>query len=278
MQILDGKAVSQNMLEKLQPQVEKLQPCMAVVMIGDNPASKVYVKNKAKACKKVGITYKEFLFKKSVTQQEVLDTIEKINTDNSIHGLIVQLPLPKHIKVPQILKSIDPQKDVDGFTAYNMGKMLASVDFEDLPPATPGGIIAMLRYYDIDVTGMDVAVIGRSNIVGKPIATMLTNRSATVTVCHSKTKNIHYYTQNADMIVAAVGIPNFVKADMVKNNAIIVDVGINRLEDGTLCGDVDFEDVKQKASYITPVPGGVGLVTIAQLMKNVIRAAERQTA
>ena len=276
MQILDGKATSASILDSLKPKVEELKPCMAVIMVGDNPASKVYVKNKERACEKTGIEYKEFLFPSEATQEEVLAKIDDINNDPSIHGLIVQLPVPKHIEVPEILKSIDPKKDVDGFTAYNTGKMVASPEFEDLPPATPGGMIRMLEEYNIDPSGMNVVVIGRSNIVGKPIATMLTNRSATVTICHSRTKDINFYTQNADMIVAAVGIPKFVKADMVKDGAIILDVGINRDKDGSLCGDVDFEAVKDKCSFITPVPGGVGPMTIAQLMVNVVRAAKRQ--
>lgn len=276
MQILDGKAVSEKILESLKEKAEKLKPCMAVIMVGDSQASKVYVKNKEKACARIGIEYREFLFPTETSEETVLQTIKNINEDSSIHGLIVQLPVPKHISVPKILKAIDPQKDVDGFTAYNTGKMFASVDFENLPPATPGGIIRLLEEYKINPKGMDVVVIGRSNIVGKPIGTMLTNRSATVTICHSQTKDLAFYTKHADMIVAAVGIAKFVTADMVKDGAIIVDVGMNRDNEGKLCGDVDFENIKDKCSYITPVPGGVGPMTIAQLMVNVIRATERQ--
>jgi len=276
MKILDGKLTSQKILESLQADVEKYKPCLAVILIGNNPASATYVKNKEKACERSGVNYKEFKFDDQVTQEEVLKTIDQINQDSSIHGVITQLPVPEHISVPLILKSIDPKKDVDGFTAYNMGKMVASVDFEDLPPATPGGMIRLLKEYNIDVSGMNAVVIGRSNIVGKPIATMLTNRGATVTVCHSRTKDINFYTKNADIIVAAVGRVNFVTADMVKDGAIILDVGINRNDEGKLCGDVDFENVKDKCSFITPVPGGVGPMTIAQLIVNTINAAKKQ--
>jgi len=275
--ILDGKAVSQKILDGLKERAIKLKPCLSVILIGNNPASAVYVRNKEKACEKCGIEYKEFKFDESVSEKEILQTIEKINNDDSIHGLIVQVPVPDHISVPKILKNINPKKDVDGFTAYNIGKMVSSPDFEDLPPATPGGIIRLLEEYKIDVKGMNVVVLGRSNIVGKPIATMLTNRSATVTICHSKTKDISFYTKNADLIIVAIGIPKFLKEDMVSSGVIVIDVGINRLEDGSLCGDVDFENIKDKCSYITPVPGGVGPMTIAQLMINVIRASEQST-
>lgn len=274
--LLDGKATAEKIYESLKEKVASLKPCMAVMMIGENPASKVYVRNKARACEKVGIEYKEFLFPESVTQEEVLEAIENINQDASIHGLIVQLPVPAHIYVPDILKAIDPKKDVDGFTAYNTGKMVASPKFEDLPPATPGGMIRLLETYNINPSGMDIVVLGRSNIVGKPIANMLINRGATVTVCNSKTKNLSFYTRNADMIVAAIGVPKFLKADQIKDGVIILDVGMNHDEHGQLCGDTDFENIKEKCSYITPVPGGVGPMTIAQLMINVIHAAEKQ--
>ncbi|MBT4936891.1 bifunctional 5,10-methylenetetrahydrofolate dehydrogenase/5,10-methenyltetrahydrofolate cyclohydrolase [Candidatus Peregrinibacteria bacterium] len=275
MQILNGKETSEKILSLLKCEIDSMQgvkPCLSVILIGNNPASAVYVKNKAKACEKIGVEYKEYAFDNDVNEEEIYNRIEEINNDPQIHGLIVQLPVPKHISVPKILKHIDPKKDVDGFTAYNIGKMIASKDFEDLPPATPAGIIRLLDEYDINVAGMNAVVIGRSNIVGKPIANMLTNRSATVSVCHSQTKDISYYTKNADLIIAAVGIPKFLKSHMVKDGVIIVDVGINRLEDGSLCGDIDFENIKDRCDYVTPVPGGVGPMTIAQLMVNVVKS------
>ena len=275
MNILDGKSTSKKILSQLKTQVEKLniKPCLNVIMIGDNPASKIYVRNKALACKKIGISYQEINFKNSVSEKELLAKIKEINADNSVHGLIVQLPAPPHIKVNNILNTIDPQKDVDGFTPLNLGKMFSG-ESEDLVPATPGGIIRLLEEYNIDVTGMNVVVIGRSNIVGKPIASLLINRSATVSICHSKTKNLADYTKKADLIIAAVGIPKFLKKELIKKDIIIVDVGINKDNQGKLCGDCDFEDIKDFCKYLTPVPGGVGPMTIAQLMTNVVHAAQ----
>lgn len=276
MNILNGKETSGKILENLKGKIAEIQgvkPCLAVILIGNNPASAVYVKNKAKACEKIGVEYKEYKFDDEVKEEEIYKAIEEINKNPKIHGLIVQLPVPKHISVAKILKHIDPKKDVDGFCAYNIGKMVASKEFEDLPPATPAGVIRLLEEYQINLAGMNAVVIGRSNIVGKPIANMLINRSATVSVCHSKTKDINFYTKNADIIIVALGIPKFLKSEMIKDGVIVVDVGINRLEDGTLCGDADFENIKEKCSYITPVPGGVGPMTIAQLMVNVVRSA-----
>jgi methylenetetrahydrofolate dehydrogenase (NADP+) / methenyltetrahydrofolate cyclohydrolase len=274
MQILDGKTLSVKIIDQLKDRSAELKPCLAVVFVGDSPASAVYARNKAKACERAGIVYREFRFNDQVGEEEILNTIDQINQDDSIHGVIVQLPVPKQVSVPKILKAINPKKDVDGFTAYNTGKMFASTEFEDLPSATPGGIIRLLDEYKINVSGLNVVVIGRSNIVGKPIAIMLTNRSATVTICHSKTKDLNYFTKSADLIIAAVGIPKFLKSSMIKEGVVVIDVGINRDENGQLCGDVDFETVAPKCSYITPVPGGVGPMTIAQLMTNVVRAAE----
>lgn len=276
MNILNGKETSGKILENLKGKIAEIQgvkPCLAVILIGNNPASAVYVKNKAKACEKIGVEYKEYKFDDEVKEEEIYKAIEEINKNPKIHGLIVQLPVPKHISVAKILKHIDPKKDVDGFCAYNIGKMVASKEFEDLPPATPAGVIRLLEEYQINLAGMNAVVIGRSNIVGKPIANMLINRSATVSVCHSKTKDINFYTKNANIIIVALGIPKFLKSEMIKDGVIVVDVGINRLEDGTLCGDADFENIKEKCSYITPVPGGVGPMTIAQLMVNVVRSA-----
>jgi methylenetetrahydrofolate dehydrogenase (NADP+) / methenyltetrahydrofolate cyclohydrolase len=277
MKILDGKATSIKILDSLKEDIAnmKVSPCLAVILIGDNPASAVYVKNKAKACEKIGVKYKEYSFNNEVTEKEVFDTIQTINKDSSIHGLIVQLPVPDHVSVPKILKEIDPKKDVDGFTAYNIGKMVASKDFEDLPPATPAGIVRLLDEYNINVTGLNTVVLGRSNIVGKPIASMLLNRGATVTVCHSRTKDVTEYTKKADLIVVAVGIPGFLKADMINKGVIVIDVGIHKKPEGGLCGDSDFENISSMCSFITPVPGGVGPMTIAQLMVNVVGSAQK---
>ncbi len=249
---------------------------MAVIFIGDNPASEVYVRNKKRACEKCGIKYLEYKFWNNVDEATVMKTIQDINNDKNIHGVIVQLPVADHISVPKILKAIDHKKDVDWFTAYNVWKFVSSKEFEDLPSATPGGIIRLLEAYKIEVKGLDVVVIWRSNIVGKPIANMLINRGSTVTVCNSRTKDLSFYTKNADLIIPAVWIAKFLKADMVKEGVMIIDVGINRDENGKLCGDVDFENVSKKSSYITPVPGGVGPMTIAQLMINVVNAVEKQ--
>lgn len=277
MKILDGKETSLKILDALKEDIAtmNISPCLAVILIGDNPASAVYVKNKAKACEKIGVKYKEYHFDNEVTENKVFDTIQDINQDTSVHGVIVQLPVPDHISVPKILKEIDPKKDVDGFTAYNIGKMVASKDFEDLPPATPAGIVRLLDEYKIQVMGMNTVVIGRSNIVGKPVASMLINRGATVTVCHSRTKDVSEYTKKADLIVVAVGISGFLKADMIKKDVIVIDVGIHKKPEGGLCGDTDFEQIAPLCSFITPVPGGVGPMTIAQLMVNVVGSAQK---
>ena len=232
-------------------------------------------KNKEAACEKVGIESLRIDLSDSVTQEEILAKIEELNGDSSVNGLIVQLPLPPHIDYPKILKAIDPRKDVDGFHAYNMGKMLLDKDFEDLAPCTPKGMIKMLEYYKIDVAGMDAVVIGKSNIVGKPMAMMLANRGAAVTICHSKTKDVSRFTREADLVVVAVGKAGFLKSDMVKNGAVILDVGINRV-DGKVVGDVDFAEVEQVAGAISPVPGGVGPMTVAVLLANTVTAAKKQ--
>jgi len=276
MEILDGKGVSEKILDSLKERSKELSPTLAVMLIGNDPASSVYVKNKSKACEKCGINFIDLKYDENVTEEEILNKIVEVNEDPSINGIIVQLPVPKQISVKKILSTISPEKDVDGFTVSNVGKMFTSKDDEDIPPATPGAIIRLLEEYNIDPSGMDAVVVGRSNIVGKPISAMLLNRSATVSVCHSRTKDLSSYTKRADLIVAAVGIPKFIKEDMIKEGTIIIDVGINRLEDGSLCGDVDYEACKDKCSFITPVPGGIGPMTIAQLMINVTNAAEMQ--
>ena len=276
MQLLDGKRISEELLESLKTKAQELNPCLTVISVGEDPASKVYIRQKRLACEKVGIRYQEICFEPSITQADLISKIEELNNDKSVTGVIVQLPIPEHLHAPEIIRSINPKKDVDGFHAYNLGKMFLSPEFEDLPPATPAGIIKMLDAYEIDVKGMEVVVVGHSNIVGKPISTMLLNRNATVTTCHIETKDLKSHTQRADLIVVAVGKSKLITEDMVKDGVIIVDVGMNRLEDGSLVGDVDFPNVSQKTSFITPVPGGVGPMTVASLIANVVRAAERQ--
>jgi methylenetetrahydrofolate dehydrogenase (NADP+) / methenyltetrahydrofolate cyclohydrolase len=276
MELLDGKALSEKLINSVKPEAEKLKPALAVILVGENPASLTYVKNKKKACESAGIRYVERKFPDIVSQEELIKEIHSLNQDVSINGLIVQLPLPDQIYVPAIIHAIDPKKDVDGFHAYNIGKMFLSHEFEDLPPATPSGIIKLLDHYDIPISGQEAVVVGSSNIVGKPISAMLLNRKATVTTCHRQTKDLKSHTKKADILIVAVGKRNLITADMVKKGAVVVDVGTNRNEQGKLCGDVDFEAVSKKASFITPVPGGVGPMTVAALILNTLNAAKRQ--
>lgn len=275
-----GKAVAEKILAQVKEEVAAFDapPKLVVVMVGNNPASAVYVRHKEKACAKVGIRFEIKRFEESVTEEELLAGVEELNADPDVNGFIVQLPLPAGVSVPKVIKAIDPVKDVDGFQAYNVGKVVRGVEFEDLAPCTPKGVIEILDYYDVDVSGMDAVVVGRSDIVGKPMAMMLINRSATVTVCHSKTKDLARYTRQADLVVVAVGRAGFLTGDMVKEGAVVVDVGINRLDDGSLCGDVDADSVETVASALTPVPGGVGPMTVACLMRNTLRAAKKQLA
>nr|WP_315519963.1 bifunctional methylenetetrahydrofolate dehydrogenase/methenyltetrahydrofolate cyclohydrolase FolD [uncultured Campylobacter sp.] len=277
MKILDGKAVSLKVKESVKVRADELkkfgvEPTLAVVLVGEDKASQTYVRAKEKACNEYGIKSVAHRLSKNTTQNELLALINVLNLDDSIHGILVQLPLPKHIDTDAILAAIDPQKDVDGFHAVNVGKLVSGLD--GFVPCTPLGVMEILKEYGIEVAGLNAVVIGRSNIVGKPMANLLLNASATVTVTHSKTKNLKEICKNADLIVAAIGKPFFLKADMVKDGAIVVDVGINRLDDGRLVGDVDFENVAPKCSYITPVPGGVGPMTIAMLLNNTILAAQ----
>ncbi len=276
MQLLDGKALSIQLIDSVKEKVDRLKPTLAVILVGENPASLSYVKSKKIACEQAGIEYKEFKFLESISQQEILEKINQLNQDSTINGMIVQLPLPEHIYVPEVIKAIDPNKDVDGFHAYNLGKMFLSTEFEDLPPATPFGIIKLLDHYGILIQGKEVVVVGHSNIVGKPISTMMLNRNATVTTCHIYTQNLAEHTKRADILIVAVGKEKLITADMVKEGVVVIDVGINRRQDGTLCGDVDFEEVSKKASYISPVPGGVGPMTVAGLILNTVKATERQ--
>ena len=277
MKILDGKAVSLKVKESVKVRADELkkfgvEPTLAVVLVGEDKASQTYVRAKEKACNEYGIKSVAHRLSENTTQNELLALINVLNLDDSIHGILVQLPLPKHIDTNVVLAAIDPRKDVDGFHAVNVGKLVSGLD--GFVPCTPLGVMEILKEYGIDVAGLNAVVIGRSNIVGKPMANLLLNASATVTVTHSKTKDLKEVCKNADLIVAAIGKPFFLKADMVKDGAVVVDVGINRLDDGKLVGDVDFDEVAPKCSYITPVPGGVGPMTIAMLLNNTILAAQ----
>lgn len=275
MTIIDGKAVSAAVKDEVKNEVEQLKksgsvPCLAVVLVGNDPASKVYVGNKKKACEYCGIKSLEYLLDENTTEEELLSLINVLNNDSAVNGILVQLPLPKHINEEHIINSIVPSKDVDAFHPVNVGKIM--IGNPDFLPCTPAGVMEMLKKYNIETCGKDCVIIGRSNIVGKPMAMLMLAANATVTVCHSKTANIKEKCKNADIIIAAVGKAGFVTADMVKDGAVVIDVGINRNSEGKLCGDVDFESVSQKASYITPVPGGVGPMTIATLMNNTLAA------
>ena len=277
--LIDGKLWAKNTKEDVAKQVQKLKEqgisCRLVVFIvGENPASKVYVAGKARDCEECGINSDVIRMNEDVTQQELLAEIERCNNDVSINGILVQLPLPKHIDEKKVIEKISPIKDVDGFTAINLGKLMIGEDC--FKPCTPAGCIKLIETTGVDISGKDAVVIGRSNIVGKPVATMLTEKSATVTVCHSRTKNLAEKCANADILVVAIGVAGFVTADMVKEGAIVIDVGINRNSEGKLCGDVDFGPVSEKAGYITPVPGGVGLMTRAMLMENTVIATKMQ--
>lgn len=276
--IIDGKVISASVKERVKSEVEVLKKKgittgLAVIIVGEDPASKVYVANKKKACEALGIISEEYALPENTTQEELLQLINELNNKKSINGILCQLPLPKHLDEAVVINSILPEKDVDAFHPHNVGRiMLGDYDFV---PCTPAGIMEMLEYEGIDITGKNCVVIGRSNIVGKPMGMLLLHKNGTVTICHSKTKNLKEVCANADILVAAVGRPNFVTADMVKEGAVVIDVGINRV-DNKLIGDVDFESVKDKCSAITPVPGGVGPMTIAMLMQNTLTAAKKQ--
>ena len=278
-QILNGKELSIKIKEDLRKETEALKEKginsgLAVIIVGDDPASRVYVNNKKKACEECGFYSEEYALPKETTEEELLKLIDTLNNKKEINGILVQLPLPKGIDSEKVLLSILPEKDVDAFHPQNVGKIMTG-DYDFLP-CTPAGIMEMLKYENIEVEGKTCVVIGRSNIVGKPMSMLLLHKNGTVTICHSKTKNLKEVCRSADILVAAVGRPNFVTEDMVKDGAVVIDVGINRLESGKLCGDVDFENVKEKASYITPVPGGVGPMTIATLMQNTLTAFLKQ--
>lgn len=278
-EIIDGKSLAKKIRLELKDEVEILKekginPKLAVIMVGDDPGSQVYVRNKSKACEKVGIDFEEYLYDDSLTEKELLEVIEKLNKDESVHGILLQSPVPKHININKAFRTISPNKDVDGFNPVNVGNL--SIGEDAFISCTPYGIVKMLEEYNIETEGKRAVILGRSNIVGKPMIQCMLNKNATVTVCHSKTKNIEEITQEADILIAAIGKPKFVKKDMVKKGATVIDVGINRLDDGTICGDVDFEEVEKIAGHITPVPGGVGPMTIAMLLNNVVKAAKTE--
>ena len=278
--IIDGKNLAKKIRQELKEECDELKnnginPKLAVIMVGDDPASKVYVRNKSRACEEVGIEYEEFILKDETTQEKLIELIKKLNNDKIINGILLQSPIPKHLNINEAFKAITYMKDVDGFTPSSVGKLCIGED--TFVSCTPYGVMKMFEEYNIDLTGKDVVILGRSNIVGKPLIQCCLQKNATVTVCHSKTKNLAEHTKRADVVISAIGQSKFVKADMVKDGAVVIDVGINRGEDGKLTGDVDFENVEKKASYITPVPGGVGPMTIAMLMNNVIKAAKEQS-
>ncbi|MBQ9070472.1 MAG: bifunctional methylenetetrahydrofolate dehydrogenase/methenyltetrahydrofolate cyclohydrolase FolD [Clostridia bacterium] len=276
--IIDGKLVSASIRASVADEVKALRengicPTLAVILVGDDPASAVYVRNKQKACIETGIEPIQITLPKETTESELLSKIDELNRDSKIHGILVQLPLPEHISEEKVISKINPEKDVDAFTHESVGRIVEGK--YSFLPCTPAGIMKLLEYYEIDVAGKECVVIGRSNIVGKPMALLLLNASGTVTVCHSKTKNLSEVTKRADILIVAVGKAKFVTADMVKEGAVVVDVGINRMPDGKLAGDVDFDSVSSVASLLTPVPGGVGPMTIAMLMCNTVFAAKR---
>ncbi len=274
-EIINGKKLAKEIREDLKIKCEELKskgikPKLAVVMVGDNKASQIYIRNKSKVCDEIGIEFEEYLLDENIEQKVLIDLIEKLNQDNNIHGILLQSPIPDHLDINEAFRAIAPEKDVDGFNPVNVGKLCLNQD--TFVSCTPYGIMRMFEAYNIDLEGKHVAIIGRSNIVGKPLIQCCLNKNATVTVCHSRTKDLKEHTRNADVVIAAIGKSKFITEDMIKKDAIVIDVGINRDEDGKITGDVDFESVYNKASYITQVPGGVGPMTIAMLMNNVIKA------
>lgn len=276
--IIDGKAISAQIREEIADKVKEYNaktgklPGLAVVIVGENPASQVYVRNKKKACEQVGFNSWVYEMPENTTQAELNALIDKLNNDSEVHGILVQLPLPKHLNEEEIILRIRPEKDVDAFHPYNVGRI--TIGNPKFLPCTPAGIMELLHRSNIEISGKECAVIGRSNIVGKPMALLLLSENGTVTVCHSKTRNLKEVCKRADILVVAIGKADFITADMVKEDAVVIDVGMNRNAEGKLTGDVDFKSVSEVASYITPVPGGVGPMTITMLLKNTLRAAE----
>lgn len=276
--IIDGKAVSARVKEEIAKETAAVKAKygisigLAVVIVGDDPASRIYVNNKKKACETVGFTSYEYALGADTTQEELLQLIDKLNKDDSVNGILVQLPLPKHLDEKAVINSISPEKDVDAFHPVNVGKIMIG-EYSFLP-CTPAGIMELIASTGVEIKGKECVVVGRSNIVGKPMSMLLLHQSGTVTICHSKTNDLAEHCRKADILVVAVGVPKLVTGDMIKDGAVVIDVGMNRLENGKLCGDVDFDSAKEKASFITPVPGGVGPMTIAMLMKNTLTAAK----
>lgn len=277
--LLNGKEVSKKIKEDLKVEVDRLKsrginPKLAVIMVGNNEASKVYVKNKSKACNTIGVEFEEFLLQEDISEQELFSLIDRLNEDDSVNGILLQAPIPKHLDQNKAFRRIKPEKDVDGFNPINVGDL--SIGNDCFISCTPYGVMKILEYYNIELEGKNAVVLGRSNIVGKPMVQCLLSKNATVTVCHSRTQNIKEITKNADILIAAIGKPKFVTEDMVKDGAVVIDVGINRLDNGKICGDVDFENVESKVKAITPVPGGVGPMTIAMLVSNLVKATKLQ--
>lgn len=277
--MIDGKELAKKVRSNLKMECEDLKkkginPKFAVIMVGDDPASKVYVKTKSKACDEIGVEYEEHILDAKISQKELIELIHRLNEDKSVNGILLQSPIPKHLDIDEAFREISHEKDVDGFNPINVGKLLLNQD--TFISCTPFGIMKMFEEYNIDLEGKNLVIIGRSNIVGKPLMACCLNKHATVTICHSRTKDLKEKTRNADILIVAIGKPNYLTADMVKEGAVIIDVGINRQKDKKITGDVDFENVKEKASYITPVPGGVGPMTVAMLMNNVIKATKNQ--
>jgi len=275
--ILDGKALSEKIRGQLKREVEELkkkagrEPALAVVLVGDDPASEIYVRNKIKACQKIGIRSIDKKLSASITQEELNSIVRELNEDETVDGIIVQLPLPKHLSCREVINYISPEKDVDGFHPVNVGKAVLGLYDEGLMPCTPAGVMKFFEEYNIELEGKNAVMVGHSNIVGKPLANMLLNANATVSVCHIYTKDLAHYTRNADILCVATGVPHLIKEDMVKEGVVVIDIGISRVN-GKIVGDVDFERVKEKASAITPVPGGVGPMTITMLLYNTVKA------
>ncbi len=278
-EILNGKELAKKIRTNLKVEVEELKkqkkyPKLAVIMVGNDQASSIYVKNKSKACDEIGIDFEEYLLPEETTMQELLSLITKLNEEKEIKGILLQSPIPAHLDIQKAFETINPKKDVDGFHPISVGQ--ACIGQDTFIPCTPLGIVRLLEEYKIPIEGKNVVILGRSNIVGKPLMQCMLKKNATVTICHSKTRNIQEITKQADILIVAIGKPKFITEEMVKENAVVIDVGMNRLENGKLCGDIDFEGVEKKVSYITPVPGGVGPMTIAMLMQNVVKATKME--
>ena len=278
-EMINGKKLAKEIREKLKIKCDELKerginPKFAAIMIGNDTASQIYIRNKSKACEEIGIEFEEYLLSENIEQKELIEKIKELNNRKDIHGILLQSPIPANLDINEAFRTIAPEKDVDGFNPLNIGKLCLNQD--TFVSCTPFGIMKMFEAYGIELEGKDVTIIGRSNIVGKPLIQCCLNKNATVTVCHSKTKNLKAHTQNADIIIVAIGKSKFLKADMIKEGAVVIDVGINRDSKGKITGDADFDNILSKASFITPVPGGVGPMTIAMLMNNIIKAAEMQ--